>query len=152
MNDQQKDAALLWSLMLARFSTVVYLGCSTTKSCTFGSEVTLRTVETQEPLADADVRTYISFDGNPLITDRTPYSIETDAEGQAKVAFAKPFGSSLAVSVSSKPRGTKVNFYIDSEDVSSQTTILRSKTELIKGGGQGKDINLTLKVNRWSLF
>ena len=161
MNDQQKDAVLLWSIVLAGFSTVVYLGSSATRSCTFGKytgEVTFRTVETQEPLADANVRTYIAFDGNPMIGNRTPYRTKTDAEGQAEVEFAKPFGMPLAVLVSSKPsgtaepRGTAINFYIDSEDISSQATISRSKTERIIGGGQGDNISLTLRVNRWSLF
>ena len=156
MNDKQKDAVLLWSIVLAGFSTVVYLGCSATRSCTFGKytgEVTLRVVETQEPLVNTGVKTYIDFDGNPMIGNRTPYRTETDAEGQANVEFAKPFGSSLAVSVFSRPRGTGVKFFIDSEDISSRATISQSQTELIGGGrGQGEDVNLTLKVNRWSLL
>ena len=155
MNDKQKDAVLLWSIVLAGFSTVVYLGCSATRSCTFGKytgEVTLRTVETQEPLSGANVRTYIAFDGNPMIGNRTPYRTKTDAEGQANVEFAKPFGSPLAVRVFSRQRDTGVGFAIDSEDINSQATISRSQTELIRGGGQGKDISLTLKINRWSLF
>ena len=155
MNDQQKDAVLLWSIVLAGFSTVVYLGCSATRSCTFGKytgEVTFRTVETQEPLAGANVRTYIAFDGNPMIGNRMPYRTKTDAQGQAKVEFAKPFGMPLAVLVSSRPKDTIVDFAIDSEDISSQATISRSQTELIGSGGQGEDISMTLKVNRWSLF
>ena len=155
MNDKQKDAVLLWSIVLAGFSTVVYLGCSATQSCTFGKysgEVTLRSVETQEPLVDADVGTYIAFDGNPMVGNRTPYFTETNTEGKARVEFAKPFGSPLAVLVSSKPRGTAVEFFIDSEDISSQATILQSQTERIIASGQGEDINLTLKVDKWSLF
>lgn len=156
MNDQQKDAVLLWSLVLAGFSIVIYAGCSATRSCTFGKysgEVTLRSVETQEPLAGANVRTYISFDSNPMIGNRAPYRTETDAEGEARVEFAKPFGSPLAVRAFSRQRGTAVGFAIDSEDIRSQATISRSQTELIGGGrGQGEDISLTLRVNRWSLF
>ena len=155
MNDKQKDAVLLWSIVLAGFSTVVYLGCSATQSCTFGKysgEVTLRSVETQEPLVAANVRTYIDFDGNPMIGNRTPYSTETDAEGQANVEFAKPFGSSLAVLVFSEPRDTTVEFFFDSKDVSSHATISRSQIERSVTGKQGDNISLTLKINTWSLF
>ena len=155
MNEKQKDAALLVGLVLAGLSIVVGWGCNLTDSCTFGmyrAQVTLRSLETQQPLADANVRTYIDFDGNPLIGNRTPYYAETDTEGHANVEFAKPFGSSLAVNVSARPRDTQVIFFIDSEDIRARTTLSRSQPELINSGGEGEMISLTLEINGWSLF
>ena len=155
MNEKQKDAVLLAGLVLAGFSIFTYWGCNLTSSCTFGmyrAQVTLRSQETQQPLADANVRTRISFDGNPLISDRTPYYAETDAQGQADVEFAKPFGSPLAIRVISRPRDTDVSFAIDSEDIRARTTLSRSQPEWIVGGGQKDVISLTLEINGWSLF
>ena len=155
MNEKQKDIALLVGLVLAGLSIVVAWGCNLTDSCTFGKysgEVTLRSLETQQPLADTDVRTYIDFGGNPLIGSRTPYSTETDAQGQANVEFAKPFGSPLSIYVSAKPRGSNISFAIDSEDIGAQRTLLRSKPELINSGGEGDTISLELEINGWSLF
>ena len=155
-----KDAALLVGLVLAGLSIVVSWGCNLTSSCTFGkyrAQVTLRSAETQQPLADANVRTRIFFGANPFLGEGRSYYTKTDAQGQANVEFAnvefdRSSSSPLSIHVSARPRGSQVGFSIDSDEIRARTTISQSQPVRIVGGGQKDVISLTLEINGWSLF
>ena len=166
MKSWQLTALVVGGISLAALYVLANSACNVIISCSVGryeGQVTLTDLETREPIQNGRVRAYIDYDSAPLIQNKKPYIVTTDAEGKASIEFAKTYGVSqehpLALSFSSEERDSAALFFIDANSIKVDTTISESEpVRFVEGGFGGKDgeknksINLTLEVSEWSLF